>query len=351
MRKIIHIDCDCFYASVETREDPSLRGRPIAVGGDPDRRGVIATCNYEARRFGVRSAMASGYALKRCPELILLPPRFELYRAVSRDIHRIFHDYTDVIEPLSLDEAFLDVTGLDHCQGSATLMAAEIRRRIEAEVGITASAGIAPNKFVAKIASDWNKPNGQFLVRPEALDAFVAALPVDKIYGVGKVTAAKLRQLGASTCLDLRDWPLARLVREFGRFGERLHELCRGIDERPVAPDRPRKSLSVENTYAYDLRGVALCRDELHKLIDDLRQRLERVKEEAPIHKAFVKIRFADFSQTTVECVDTRPDRAVWQRLLEQGLARSELAVRLLGVGVRFEEKRAAPEQLPLWVD
>ncbi|MFC4157893.1 DNA polymerase IV [Chitinimonas lacunae] len=349
MRKIIHIDCDCFYASVETRENPSLRGRPMAVGGDPQRRGVIATCNYEARRFGVRSAMASGYALKLCPDLILLPPRFELYRAVSHAIHAIYHDYSDLIEPLSLDEAFLDVSGLDHCRGSATLMAAEIRSRIEREIGITASAGIAPNKFVAKIASDWNKPNGQFVVRPEELDAFVAALPVEKIFGVGKVTAAKLRQLGAVTCADLREWPLTRLVREFGRFGERLYELCRGIDERPVAPDRPRKSLSVENTYAYDLRGHAVCHDELLRLIDDLRRRLERTAEEAPIHKAFVKIRFTDFSQTTVECVDTRPDRATWQRLLDQGLARSDQAVRLLGVGVRFEERKAVPEQLSLW--
>jgi DNA polymerase-4 len=190
-RKIIHCDCDCFYASVEMRDDPSLRGRPLAVGGRPDQRGVVATCNYEARRFGIHSAMATAQAIKLCPDLLVIPPDMEKYRIASRQIMEIYRDYTELVEPLSLDEAYLDVTESPHCKGSATLIAQEIRQRIFETVGITASAGVAPNKFVAKIASDWNKPDGLFLVRPEEVDAFVAALPVKKLYGVGKVTAAK----------------------------------------------------------------------------------------------------------------------------------------------------------------
>ena len=211
VRKIIHCDCDCFYASVEMRDDPSLRGRPLAVGGRADQRGVIATCNYEARRYGIHSAMATAQAVKLCPDLILIPPNMEKYRITSRQIMDIYRDYTDLVEPLSLDEAYLDVTNSPHCKGSATLIAQEIRRRIFETVGITASAGVAPNKFVAKIASDWNKPDGLFLVRPGEVDAFVAALPVKKLFGVGKVTAAKLHSLGAQTCGDLRDWNIDKL--------------------------------------------------------------------------------------------------------------------------------------------
>ncbi|MGB9110880.1 MAG: DNA polymerase IV, partial [Telluria sp.] len=199
-RKIIHCDCDCFYASVEMRDDPSLRGRPLAVGGRPDQRGVVATCNYEARRFGIHSAMATAQAMKLCPELLLIPPNMEKYRIASTQIMEIYRDYTELVEPLSLDEAYLDVTASPHCKGSATLIAQEIRRRIFETVGITASAGVAPSKFVAKIASDWNKPDGLFLVRPEEVDDFVAALPVKKLHGVGKVTAAKMNGLGVQTC-------------------------------------------------------------------------------------------------------------------------------------------------------
>ena len=223
--------------------------------------------------------MSTARALKLCPQLVLLPPDFERYRAASRQILDIYRDYTALVEPLSLDEAYLDVTGIERCRGSATLMAAEIRARIHAEVGITASAGIAPNKFIAKVASDWNKPDGQFVVRPEQVDAFVAALPVGKLFGVGRVTAARMRRLGIETCADLRSWSLAELTHRFGSFGARLHRLCRGIDERPVAPDRPRKSLSVETTYVSDLPDAAACREALDPLIDDLVARLGRLRE------------------------------------------------------------------------
>lgn len=341
MRKIIHCDCDCFYAAVETRDDPSLAGKPIAVGGRADERGVIATCNYDARAFGVHSAMSTARALKLCPQLILLPPDFTRYREASRRILAIYRDYTPLVEPLSLDEAYLDVTGVEHCQGSATLMAQEIRARIRAEVGITASAGIAPNKFIAKVASDWNKPDGQFVVRPQDVDAFVAALPVKKIFGVGKVTAAKLHRLGVDTCGDLRAWSVADLTREFGSFGASLYSLCRGMDERPVRPDRIRKSLSVETTYVTDLPDLDACRAALPALIEEFRRRFARANETRPVHKAVVKVKFADFSQTTAECVAAGPDEAIWTGLLEEGFARGARPVRLLGVGVRFAEEGA----------
>jgi len=247
-RKIIHIDCDCFYAAIEMRDDPSLRERPVAVGGSPERRGVVATCNYAARRFGVRSAMASSRAVKLCPELVLVPPRFEVYREASRQIARIYADYADTIEPLSLDEAFLDVTGSPHLEGSATRIALHIRGRIRREVGITASAGVAPNKFLAKIASDWNKPDGQLVVTPAEVNAFVRDLPVGKLFGVGKVTEEKLHQLGLFTCADIRARSPVELQRHVGSLGERLWRLAQGIDERPVEPFGRRKSLSVENT-------------------------------------------------------------------------------------------------------
>jgi DNA polymerase-4 len=337
-RKIIHCDCDCFYAAVEMRDNPALVGRPVAVGGRAETRGVIATCNYEARAFGVHSAMSTMRAQKLCPQLVLLPPDFERYRAASRHILDIYRDYTPLVEPLSLDEAYLDVTGVERCKGSATLMAQEIRARIHTEVGITASAGIAPNKFIAKVASDWNKPNGQFVVRPRDVDAFVKALAVKKLFGVGKVTAAKLARLGVDTCGDLRSWALADLAREFGSFGAALYRLCRGIDNRPVCPDRIRKSLSVETTYVKDLPDLLACHAALPALVDEFSRRFERARDTRPVHKAVVKIKFADFSQTTVECVATAPDAAVWSALLDEGHARRGLPVRLLGVGVRFAE-------------
>lgn len=343
-RKIIHCDCDCFYAAVEMRDDPSLVGRPVAVGGRAETRGVVATCNYEARAFGVRSAMATARALQLCPQLVLLPPDFERYRAASRQILAIYGDYTPLVEPLSLDEAYLDVTGIERCRGSATLMAREIRERIRAEVGITASAGIAPNKFIAKVASDWNKPDGQFVVRPEEVDAFVSTLPVKKLFGVGKVTAAKLGRLGVTSCGELRDWSMADLAHEFGSFGATLFRLCRGIDDRDVKPDRIRKSLSVETTYVTDLPDIAACREALPALAEEFRRRFERACEVRPVHKAVVKIKFADFTQTTAECVVRTPDATTWLKLLEEGYARRKKPVRLLGVGVRFAEGQGGRE-------
>ncbi|MDR0703102.1 MAG: DNA polymerase IV [Azoarcus sp.] len=339
--KIIHCDCDCFYAAVEMRNDPALRGKPLAVGGRAETRGVIATCNYEARAFGVHSAMSTARALRLCPQLTLVPPDFRRYREASRQILAIYRDYTPLVEPLSLDEAYLDVSGLEHCQGSATLMAEEIRARIRAEVRITASAGIAPNKFLAKVASDWNKPDGQFVIRPQDVDAFVAALPVGRIFGVGKVTATRLQKHGVRTCGDLRAWDIARLVDEFGRFGTTLHQLCRGIDERLVCPDRIRKSLSVETTYARDLPDLAACHTELPALIAEFHRRFAKLPAPRPVRQAMVKVKFADFTRTTAECVSAAPSEAVWAALLDEAWTRRERPVRLLGVGVRFVETGA----------
>lgn len=334
------------------RDDPSLRGRPLAVGGRPEQRGVIATCNYEARRFGVHSAMSSALAVRKCPGLLILPPAMEKYRVASRQIMAIYRDYTPIVEPLSLDEAYLDVTLAPHCKGSATLMAAEIRERVRATVGVTVSAGVAPNKFVAKIASDWNKPDGLFVVRPHEVDAFVAALPVRKIFGVGKVTAAKLEQLGVQTCRDLREWSLVDLHRRFGAFGRRLYELSRGNDRRSVQPDQERKSISVETTYVNDLRTLDECAAELRLLAEQLDVRIERVGVAAAIRKLYVKLRFADFQRTTVECVASETDLPTFIALLEKGFARRDRPVRLLGVGVRLEEDDGAGRgQFPLFDD
>lgn len=330
------------------RDDPSLRGRPLAVGGRAEQRGVVATCNYEARRFGIHSAMATAQAVKLCPDLILIPPNMEKYRVASRQIMDIYRDYTDLVEPLSLDEAYLDVTNSPHCKGSATLIAQEIRRRIHETVGITASAGVAPNKFVAKIASDWNKPDGLFLVRPDEVDAFVAVLPVKKLFGVGKVTAAKLHRLGAQTCGDLRDWNMDKLQQHFGSFGARLYDLCRGIDYRDVNPVRERKSISTEETYTPDVPDLDGCLALLPDLYEHLLGRIKRNNAEKFINKLFVKIKFADFQRTTVECVGYAPNMTTFRHLMETGWLRASRPVRLLGVGVRLSDTETV-EQLSLF--
>ncbi len=331
------------------RDNPALADVPLAIGGRADQRGVVATCNYVARRFGIRSAMATAQALQRCPELVVLPPAMEKYRIASRQILAIYRDYTELVEPLSLDEAYLDVTHASHCQGSATLMAQEIRQRIVDTVGITASAGIAPNKFLAKIASDWNKPNGQYVIRPRDVDAFVAALPVDKLFGVGTVTAKKLHKLGATTCADLRNWSLVALQQQFGKFGERLYELCRGVDSREVSPARERKSVSVEETYATDLPDLAACRQQLPELMEQLHARIERAKVANAVRKLFVKIRFANFQRTTAECLSTTLDIGMLDTLLEKAYLRGQRPVRLLGVGVRVDEVTEEDNQLGLF--
>jgi DNA polymerase-4 len=292
--------------------------------------------------------MATAQAMKLCPDLILIPPNMEKYRIASTQIMDIYRDYTDLVEPLSLDEAYLDVSNSPHCKGSATLIAQEIRQRIFETVGITASAGVAPNKFVAKIASDWNKPDGLFLVKPGEVDAFVAALPVKKLFGVGKVTAAKLNRLGAQTCADLRTWSMDTLQQHFGAFGARLYDLCRGIDEREVNPVRERKSISTEETYTPDVPDLAACLALLPELMEHLQGRIKRNDAAKFINKLFVKIKFNDFQQTTVECVGYAPNMETYRHLMETGWLRASRPVRLLGVGVRLSDTEQV-EQLSLF--
>jgi len=339
-RKIIHIDADCFYAAIEMRDDPHLQGRAVAVGGSADRRGVIATCNYEARSWGIHSAMPTARALKLCPDLEVIKPRMDVYKEASKQIHGILHDYTDCIEPLSLDEAFLDVSDCTLCSGSATLIAKEIRSRVWQELRLVVSAGVAPNKFLAKIASDWRKPDGLFVITPDQVDDFVLALPVKKLHGVGKVTAAKLERMGILNCAQLREHSVLALTKAFGSFGERLWSLARGIDERPVQPNSRRQSVSVERTYDKDLPDLAACQAQLPSLLEELTVRQQRLDDNYRPDKPFVKVKFHDFTQTTVEQAGAAFDLDSYRLLLSAAFMRGNKAVRLLGVGVRLHDQQ-----------
>ena len=338
VRKIIHLDMDCFYAAIELRERPELVGRPIAVGGGSPR-GVVTTCNYEARAFGVRSAMPGFKARELCPHLIFLPLRFDLYRVISAKIRHILLGYTSQVEPLSLDEAFLDVSRLDRY---AWDLAKELRARILEETGLTSSAGIAPNKMLAKIASDWRKPNGQFAILPEDIEEFMRTLPVGKLWGIGPKSADRFASLGINTCGDLQGLSLTEMVSRFGRWGRQLYDLCRGHDDRPVEPNRVRKSLSNERTFSRNLESLEACQSALDLLIADLLDDLSRKTAERRIRKAFVKVKFADFTRTTKECLHAAPTRETFRALLGEAYARGGQHVRLLGVGVRFDEEQPA---------
>lgn len=336
---------DCFYAAIEVRENPALRGLPVAVGGG-SRRGVVTTCSYEARAYGVRSAMPGFKARELCPQLIFLPIRFDLYRAESQRIRRIMDDYTDKVEPLSLDEAYLDVSGAPRY---AWEIAREMRARIETETGLTGSAGIAPNKMLAKIASDWRKPNGQFAVRPEEVEAFMKTLPIRKVWGVGPKSAERMATEGIHTCGDLQQISRIDLVRRFGRWGEELYERCRGRDDREVEPHRIRKSLSNERTYLENLVSLAACRRAMIDLVRELEEELRQKAADRAIRKAFVKMRFSDFRRITRECVCSHPTEEVFLQLLEAAHREARLPVRLLGAGVRFAE--TIPESPQGWLD
>jgi DNA polymerase-4 len=345
-RKIIHIDMDCFFAAVEEREHPELRGNPVAVGGSAEHRGVLATCNYEARRFGLHSAMPTRTALLKCPDLILRPVNMALYKQASQNIFNIFQRYTSTIEPLSLDEAYLDVTGL----GSATLIARDIKKSIYEEEGLIASAGVAPNKFLAKVASDWDKPDGLFVITPDAIEDFVKPLPVKRIHGVGKVTEARLKELNIVTCEQLQQAPLDFLEMHFGRFGQDLYNYARGIDDRPVSTRRTRKSLSTETTYSEDLPTLDACLNQIPALMSELERRLDRIPREKrrPVHSVFVKIKFNNFQLTTVQCPGTTPSTKMLETLLRKGWSRHHWPVRLLGIGVHFEQDVHQENQLEL---
>ncbi|CAI0698682.1 DNA polymerase IV [Serratia proteamaculans] len=352
MRKIIHVDMDCFFAAVEMRDDPSLRDIPLAIGGSADRRGVISTANYPARRYGVHSAMSTAMALKLCPHLKLLPGRMAAYKEASQHIREIFARYTPLIEPLSLDEAYLDVTDCSQCNGSATLIAEQIRQTISDELNLTASAGIAPIKFLAKIASELNKPNGQYVITPAQVPAFLQQLPLSKIPGVGKVTAKRLEEVGLITCADVQQYDLVLLLKRFGKFGRVLWERCQGIDLREVSPERLRKSVGVERTLAEDIHDWEDCETLIvDKLYPELELRLRKVKPDLHIARQGVKLKFQDFQQTTQEHVWPvlnkddliKVARQVWRE------RREGRGVRLVGLHVTLLDPQLERQLLLPW--
>jgi DNA polymerase-4 len=343
-RKIIHIDCDCFYAAVEMRDHPDYRSIPIAVGGPANSRGVIATCNYLAREFGVHSAMPSGQALRLCPTLVIIPGRMAVYRQVSAQIMAIFRRYTDTIEPLSLDEAYLDVTDAALAFGSATVIAERIRAEVAKEIGITVSAGVAPNKFIAKVASDWRKPDGLFVVKPDALDAFAAALPVKKIPGVGPVSAQRMAALDIETCADLRIYSEEQLVQMFGRLGESLAKRRFGLDSRLVQTHRVRKSVSVETTFSSDISLQAIRQQQVPELLQQLQVRWRKLEQQYVISGLVVKLKFKDFTQLTREQVATEIHMQGYLHLLEQAYASGNTnqqrdGARLVGLGLKLKQR------------
>ena len=334
-RKIIHVDMDAFFAAVEQRDAPQLKGQPVVVGGPPDSRGVVATCSYEARKFGIRSAMASSRAYQLCPQAVFVPPRFAAYKQASEIIHKVFREYTQIIEPLSLDEAYLDVSGVDLCSGSASLMAEEIRAKIFELTQLTASAGISYNKFLAKLASDQNKPDGQCVILPGQAENFLKYFPIGGFYGVGKVTETKMHALGIKTGGDLKNKSLLELQQLFGSSADYYYDISRGIDSRPVTTHRVRKSLGAETTFEQDISDVEEMLNQLFQLLEEVLQSLS--ERELLAHTITIKVKFADFSQVTrsftSESVISETAKAT--ELIPVLLARTEAnirSVRLLGV-------------------
>lgn len=347
-RKIIHVDMDAFYASVEQRDNPELRGKPVAVGGS-QQRGVVAAASYEARKFGVRSAMPSITAKRKCPDLIFVRPRFDVYRAISQRIREIFSEYTSLIEPLSLDEAYLDVTENKKGIASATQIAEEIRAKIRAETMLTASAGVSYNKFLAKLASDHNKPDGLFVITPKMGARFVETLPVEKFHGVGPATAAKMRRLGIETGLDLRGRSMAFLQQHFGKSGPYFYWIARGVDDRPVRPDRIRKSVGAENTFSTDLHRLEDAQQALTPIIE----KVWRYCESHNIRGRTVtlKVKYTDFQQITRSRTGERPVATLAElqqisHVLLDPLFPVTKGIRLLGVTLSSLEE-GAPQSLP----
>jgi len=354
VRKIIHIDMDAFFASVEQLDNPELRGKPVAVGGSGER-SVVAAASYEARKFGVRSAMPSVIAKRLCPDLIFVRHNFERYNEVSSEVMEIYKEYTDLIEPLSIDEAFLDVTEDKQNIGSATLIAKKIRCGIKQKTGLTASAGISVNKFLAKIASDINKPDGLFVIRPEEAEKFIEELPVEKFYGIGKVTALKMHQLGIHKGSDLKKWDLVALVRNFGKAGVFFYDIARGKDDRPVEPDQERKSIGTELTYEKDLTTGFEIVAELYKVEKELMERLEHAGVSG--RTITVKIKFSDFTQITrsrtlqhyIRDFETLHKEV---SAIRKTIRLADVRIRLLGVTVsNLETEDSEERQLYLFED
>ncbi|QJD96506.1 DNA polymerase IV [Mucilaginibacter robiniae] len=359
-RKIIHIDMDAFYASVEQRDEPEYRGKPIVVGGSPEGRGgVVATASYEARKFGIRSAMSAKQAKQLCPQAIFVRPRFAVYKEVSQHIREIFRRYTDLIEPLSLDEAYLDVTEDKLGVGSAIEVAKQIKQAIQEELNLTASAGVSINKFVAKIASDINKPDGLKFIGPSAIEKFMENLPVEKFFGVGKVTAEKMKKMGLHTGADLKTLTEQELTQHFGKVGGFYYQIVRGIDNRPVQPHRETKSMGAEDTFAYDLTTTEDMHEELDKIAQTVAARLDRYQLKG--RTVTLKIKYSDFKQITRNQSFNHPvrDADTLTQTAKQLLAATnpeDARIRLLGISVSNfgeqpikEKKTVIGEQLSLF--
>ncbi len=337
-RKIIHIDMDAFYASVEQRDRAELRGQPVIVGGDPKSRGVVAACSYEAREFGIHSAMASSTAYRLCPDAVFIRPRFDVYRAVSSDIRKIFCEYTDLVEPLSLDEAFLDVTENYMNMASATLIAREIKKKIFNRTGkLTASAGVSFNKFIAKVASDMNKPDGITVITPEMADEFIDELPIRKFFGVGKVTEEKMLNVGIKTGADLKRYKKEQLVQLFGKSGSYFYNIAHGMDDRPVEPNRIRKSIGKETTLIEDIDDT----NQMFEILENIADRLENslIKREAKGRTITLKLKYFDFQSITRSVTIDEPadSAAVIMEYVRPLLSKTEAGqkkVRLLGISI-----------------
>ncbi len=334
-RKIIHVDMDAYYASVEQRDTPELRGKPVIVGGDPQSRGVVAACSYEARTYGIHSAMAAAEAYRRCPQAVFVRPRFSVYREISLEIRKIFRRYTDLVEPLSLDEAYLDVTACQSHQGSATLIAQAIKAEIKSELALVASAGISYNKFLAKIASDVDKPDGLFVITPEQGATFIEQLPIRTFFGIGPATERRMKSLGIFTGADLKRWSREQLQKRFGKTGRYYYDIARGVDERAVHSTRVRKSLSTETTFAHDLDDRAEMLAHLERLAGQVIASLE--SHELDAHTINIKVRYSDFTlitraQTLNGTLCTEPDLVTKLRELLSRTEAGARKVRLLGV-------------------
>ena len=349
-KKIIHIDMDSYYASVEMRDNPQYRSIPLAIGGKSTQRGVLATCNYHARRYGVRSAMATAHAMKLCPDLTVIPGRMAIYKSESEKIHKIFQRYTSLIEPLSLDEAYLDVTDCSLFNGSATLIAEDIRQAIKRELNLTASAGVSSLKFVAKIASDINKPNGICVVTPAQLMAFIKTLPLEKIPGVGKVTIKKLHQLGLYQCHDIQAYDQNLLLKQFGKFGQDLWQRSHGIDERDIIPERVRKSIGVEKTLLHNIETQEQCWQQIEVMYQELERRVTLISPDLHIARQGIKLKFADFTQTTIEHTQATLNLPFFSELLDEILQRQNgREIRLIGLNIGLDlTEKSRQLQLPL---
>jgi len=352
-RKIIHIDMDAFYASVEQRDNPELRGKPVVVGGESDR-GVVAAASYEARKFGIHSAMPTKIARQRCPDLVIVKHRFDVYTSISKQIRNLFAEYTDLVEPLSLDEAFLDVTSNKKGIPSATLIARELKKRIKEETQLTASAGVSFNKFLAKVASDMKKPDGLYVIPPEKAEKFVEELEIEKFFGIGRVTAGKMHELGIRKGADLKKWDKANLIQMFGKNGSYFYDIARAVDNRPVNPERIRKSIGTEYTFEKDLETVHEIESELYSIEQELIRRITKAGRSG--RTLTLKVKFSDFQQITRSMTVTEEinELDTLRKISNEILKKAGLPgkkIRLLGLTVSNLEEENNLEDTQLTLD